>query len=158
MGTDVRIRPVEDDDVELFWQFEQDEEASRRSAFPSRDRDRFMPHWAKIRADPANVLRTVLADDEVAGNVVSWAQDGKQWIGYWLGRDYWGRGVGSRAVRLFLDELTIRPMYADPVEGNTGSVRLLEKLGFRRVDVPEPDTTTYDGEVHQHVLLVLDDQ
>jgi RimJ/RimL family protein N-acetyltransferase len=156
MSADVRLRPVEDDDIELFWQFEQDEEANRRAAFPSRPRERFMPHWAKIRADPEKLLRTVLADGEVAGNVVSWHQDGKQWLGYWLGRDYWGRGVGTRAVRLFLDEMTIRPMYADPVEGNTGSVRLLEKLGFSRVDVPEPATAEYDGVVQRFVLLVLE--
>lgn len=154
--TEVRLRPVEDDDLEIFFQFEQDQEAQRRSAFRGRERERFMPHWAKNLADPEKFHRTVLAGDEVAGNIVSWEQDGKRWIGYWLGRDHWGHGIGGRAVRLFLDELTIRPMYADPVEGNVGSVRLLEKLGFSRVDVPEPDTTTYDGEVHQHVLLVLE--
>jgi RimJ/RimL family protein N-acetyltransferase len=42
-----------------------------------------------------------------------------------------------------------RPLYADPFIGNTGSVRLLERFGFK------PTGTVWYGE-NEHVLLVLD--
>jgi RimJ/RimL family protein N-acetyltransferase len=42
-----------------------------------------------------------------------------------------------------------RPLCADPFVGNTGSVRLLERFGFKRT------ATVWYGE-HEHVLLVLD--
>lgn len=151
--TTVVLRPVEDDDVEIFHQYESDPEASRRAAFPAREHDRFVAHFAKIRADPTVILRTVLADGEVAGNIVEWEQDGQHWLGYWFGRAFWGRGIGTVALRLFLDEVRIRPLYADPAEQNVGSVRLLEKVGFKRVP-PEEQPPPDNGIIH--ILLVLD--
>jgi RimJ/RimL family protein N-acetyltransferase len=146
----VVLRPVEDDDVEIFHRYESDPEASRRAAFPAREREAFFRHWAKIRVDPTVVLRTVLTDDEVAGNIVAWEQDGQYWVGYWFGRAYWGRGIGTAALRLFLAEVDWRPLYADPAEQNVGSVRLLEKVGFHRAAEQPPSK---DGVLY--VLLVL---
>ncbi|MFC0628666.1 GNAT family N-acetyltransferase [Kribbella deserti] len=150
--TTVALRPVEDDDIEIFHRYESDPVASERAAFPAREHDRFVKHWAKIRADPSVNLRTVLVDSEVAGNIVEWEQDEQHWLGYWFGRAFWGRGVGSTALRLFLDEIPIRPLYADPAEQNVGSVRLLEKVGFQRVP-PEQQPPPEDG--IQYVLHVL---
>lgn len=70
-------------------------------------------------------------DGEAAGHVVSWtADDGRRYVGYWLGRPYWGRGVGTRALGMFLRLERVRPLYADPFHTNTASVRLLERHGF----------------------------
>jgi RimJ/RimL family protein N-acetyltransferase len=59
-----------------------------------------------------------------------------------------GRGIGTRAVTMFLAREEVRPLYADPFSGNTGSVRLLEKCGFERAG-----TVNYG--VHEHIMLVL---
>lgn len=145
----VRLRPVERDDLELFHVFEQDEEAVRRSRFPAREREAFMRHWTtRILGDPSGLVRTVTVDGAVAGNVLAWwAEDGRRFLGYWLGRAYWGKGVGTRALALFLAEEPHRPLYADPFGDNTASVRLLERHGFRHTGPPAPDG---------FVLLVLD--
>ncbi len=50
---------------------------------------------------------------------------------------------------MFLDKEVNRPLYADPYEGNTGSVRLLEKCGFQRIG------TVVHGD-DQHIMLRLD--
>ena len=143
---DVSLRPVEDADPDLFHAYEQDPEASRRAHFPARERDAFLTHWrTKILGNPTGRVRTVVADGRVAGNILAWWQDGDRWLGYWLGREFWGRGVGTAALRLFLDGELTRPLLADPHEENAGSVRLLEKCGFRR------DSVDDDG----HVLLIL---
>ncbi|WP_157246072.1 GNAT family N-acetyltransferase [Nonomuraea typhae] len=150
MSGDVRLRAVEDADLEVFFEQEQDEVASERANFPSRPRERFMKHWrTKVVGDPGVLVRTVLADGDVAGNIVSWTEtDGRRFIGYWLGRDHWGKGVGTRALTQFLAEEAVRPLYADPHHGNTASVRLLEKVGFRR-----SGSVFHGGE--EHLLLVL---
>ena len=65
------------------------------AAFPSRDRDAFMAHWARIMSNETNetgILNTILADDTVAGNVVYWEAAGEPNIGYWLGKTHWGKG------------------------------------------------------------------
>lgn len=81
---------------------------------------------------------------------MAWWDEGRRFIGYWLGRRYWGRGIGTRALALFLEREKVRPLHADPFVGNTGSVRLLEKHGFRRTG-----TVRYGG--NEHVMLVLDE-
>lgn len=145
---DVRLRGVTEDDLEIFLAFEHDPEAVRRSRFTPRPRDAFLTHWrTRILPDPDCLVRTVTVDGEVAGNVVSWTQGGRRFVGYWLGRPYWRRGIGSRALGLFLTQEPVRPLYADPSAGNTASVALLEKHGFTRVG--EPDEEGF-------VLLVLD--
>ncbi|MER6509669.1 GNAT family protein [Nonomuraea sp. NPDC001636] len=149
MSDDVRLRPVQQADLEVFLEQEHDEEAVRRSRFAPRERAAFMTHWTtRVLGDPTVLVRTVTVGGEVAGNVVSWWEGERRFVGYWLGRPFWGRGVGTAALGLFLAEEKTRPLYADPFAGNTGSVRLLERHGFRRAG------TVRHGE-DEHLLLVL---
>ena len=146
----VQLREVVEADLETFLAYEHDAEAVRRSRFTPRPRDRFMRHWKeRVLADPDCLVRTVTVDDVVAGNVCSWSEGDRRFVGYWLGRDYWGRGVGSRALGLYLRLETVRPLYADPFKDNTASVRLLEKHGFQRAG-----TLTHDED--EHILLMLE--
>ncbi|NUW33984.1 GNAT family N-acetyltransferase [Nonomuraea sp. SMC257] len=150
-AVDVSLRDVTDDDLEVFFEQEQDPEATRRSRFPARERDRFMTHWrTAILADPTVLVQAVVVDGALAGNVVAWWEGERRFVGYWFGRAFWGRGVGTRALTLFLRAERTRPLYADPFGGNTGSVRLLEKCGFRRAG-----TVTHGAD--EHILLVLDE-
>ncbi|MGP4109520.1 GNAT family N-acetyltransferase [Streptomyces sp. 4N509B] len=148
----VRLRDVVESDLEVFLAQEHDPEAVRRSRFRPRERDAFMAHWrTRILPDPTVLVQAVTVDGETAGSVVTWwAEEDRRFLGYWLGRAYWGRGIATRALTLFLTRETTRPLYADPYTGNTASVRLLEKVGFRR------DGTVWHDE-DEHVLLVLDD-
>ena len=73
-------------------------------------------------------------EGQVAGNVVSWDQDGKRLVGYWIGKEFWGKGLATRALSELLDELTMRPLHAYVAKTNIGSIRVLEKCGFVRSD------------------------
>jgi RimJ/RimL family protein N-acetyltransferase len=150
---DVQIRDVEDADLDTFFEQQLDPEATRMAAFPARERDAFMAHWAKIRADRTVDLRTISVGGRVAGNIVSWDQDGKREVGYWIGRPFWGRGIASSALALFLDVVAARPLYAYVAAHNAGSIRVLEKCGFRRVPAQDVQPATA-GEVEE-VMLVL---
>lgn len=129
---EVRLRPVTDDDLEVLFAHESDPLAAEMAAFPSRDRERFMAHWAKLLADDTLVTRAIVADGLVAGNIGSWADGGQQQLGYWVGREWWGRGVATRALALMLDEVSVRPIHAHVATHNLGSIRVLEKCGFVR--------------------------
>ncbi len=62
--------------------------------------------------------------------------DRKCEVGYWLGKDYWGRGYAREAVSLILDMLFKRmnfnKVYARTFSFNTRSLALLESMGFRK--------------------------
>lgn len=88
---DVRLRDVEDADVEVFYEQQLDGEAAAMAAFPSRAWEAHSAHWAKIRNDETCFTRTIVADGEVVGNIGSWVQDGQREVGYWVGKPYWGR-------------------------------------------------------------------
>ncbi|MEU9321632.1 GNAT family N-acetyltransferase [Streptomyces sp. NPDC048295] len=151
MSDQVCLRDVELADLEVFFAQEHDPEAARRSNFPPRERDAFMTHWAtRVLGDPAVFVQAVTVDGVLAGNLVAWWDEDRRFIGYWFGRRYWGRGIGARALALFLEREKARPLHADPFLGNTGSVRLLEKHGFRRTE------TVWYAE-NEHIMLVLDD-
>ena len=126
----VIIREVTESDLPIFFEHQRDPEANRMAAFAARDRDAFMAHWTKIMADESCVNRTVVVDGTVAGNVGSWEQSGLRLIGYWIGREFWGRGVATRALSAFVDEVTTRPLYAYVATTNVASIRVLEKCGF----------------------------
>ncbi|AFU03400.1 GNAT family N-acetyltransferase [Nocardia brasiliensis] len=133
MGETIRLREVTPADLDLFFEYEQDPEALLRSHFTPRDRAAFMTHWATtVLGDPTVFVRTVTVDGETAGNIVSWWREDRRFLGYWLARKYWGRGVATQALTLFLTRETTRPVWADPHTANTASIRLLENHGFRR--------------------------
>jgi RimJ/RimL family protein N-acetyltransferase len=126
----VQLRDVADDDLPIFFEHQWDAEATRRAAFPALHRDDFMAHWSRILSDPAIAKQTILLDGQVAGNIVCYRQSGKQQIGYWLGRDYWGKGIATKALAAFLQLVTTRPLYARVAKHNHASIRVLEKGGF----------------------------
>ena len=139
----VTIRPVEDGDLETFYEQQSDPVALEMAVFGARDRETFMKHWDKIRNDPTCITRAALADGQVCGNVMIWSKDGRTFLGYWMGREFWGRGVATEAVRQTLEEIKERPMYAWVALTNKGSVRVLEKSGFVRVE-PQPPPNQHD--------------
>jgi len=140
----VELREVRDEDLPALFEHQADPESVRMADFPSRDREAFMAHWAKIRKDPSIVLRTVLWNGEVAGNALSFVLDGRRYVGYWIGREFWGRGIASRALGALLEVVAERPLYASVARHNARSIRVLEKHGFRPVsrDTDRPQDLT----------------
>lgn len=146
----VSLRDVEPGDVEIFFEHQRHDESNRMAAFPARDRDAHFAHWRKILADDSCVTKTVLFDGVVAGNVLSWDDGAHREVGYWIDSACWGKGIATRALTQLLELVTQRPLTAAVAEHNRGSLRVLEKCGFRRTGAEEGE----DGVVL--VLLELD--
>jgi RimJ/RimL family protein N-acetyltransferase len=130
MINDFLLRDVSESDLPIFYEQQLDPEATQMAAFPARDRDAFMAHWAKIMADESVILKTILFEGQVAGNIVSWEQEGDWEVGYWVGKDFWGKGIATKALVEFLNHIWARPLYAHVAKHNIGSRRVLEKCGF----------------------------
>ena len=129
-GPEVRLRPVEPADLPIIFAHQADPVAAAMADFPSRDREAFDAHWAKVLANPAAIIRTIVVDGEVAGAVQSWPENEIRLSGYWIGREFWGRGIASAAMAAFLEIDTHRPLHADVAKTNAGSIRVLEKSGY----------------------------
>jgi RimJ/RimL family protein N-acetyltransferase len=129
---DVRLRDVVEADLPIFFEHQREPDATRMAAFPARDWEAFQAHWTtKILGDAAVAKKTILFGGQVAGNVVSFERAGTALVGYWIGKEFWGRGIATRALSQFLEAVRTRPLFAHVAKENAGSVRVLEKCGFR---------------------------
>lgn len=126
----IRLRDVTEGDLSIFFEQQGDSDANEMAAFPARDRDAFRAHWAKSLGDATVTTKTVLLDEQVAGNIVCWERDSKRLVGYWFGKNYWGKGVATTSLSEFLGMVKARPLYAHVAKCNIGSIRVLEKCGF----------------------------
>jgi RimJ/RimL family protein N-acetyltransferase len=151
---EVRLRSVEDSDLGVFFDHQADPDAVKMAAFPARDKDQFAAHWARIRADHTAILRTIVADGVVAGSIVSWLLDGQRLLGYWVGREQWGRGVATQALLRFADEVSTRPLCAHVAVHNVGSIRVLEKCGFLRDRGQEAEAPVPDDGIEEFIFVL----
>ncbi len=129
----VRLRAVTAGDLSMFFEHQRDPDAVRMAAFPPRGLRAFMGHWKTLLRDAAVLKRTIVLDGNVAGNIVSWDHSGEREVGYWIGKEHWGKGVATRALAAFLREEPTRPLYAHVAKHNAASIRVLEKCGFAMV-------------------------
>ncbi len=148
----VSLRDVQESDLPLFFEHQREPDANRMAAFPPREWDAFVAHWrTKVLADDSNRKQTIVVDDVVVGNVVSWTQDGLRLVGYWIGQAHWGRGIATAALREYSKLERVRPLHAFVAAHNAGSIRVLSRCGFRQVE----RTTSPEGVVE--LLFCLDD-
>jgi RimJ/RimL family protein N-acetyltransferase len=130
---DIQLRDMQDSDLPIFFENGRDPQAVHMAAFTAKDpsnREVFDAHWQKIRSDPTVTIRTILFNGQVAGSVLCHHSFGLPEVSYWLGREFWGKGIATRALMAFLRLVTIRPIYARVAKDNIASLRVLEKCGF----------------------------
>ena len=135
MPNELVLRNVVNDDLPIFFEYQLDQEANFMAAFTAKDptnQEAFMAHWHRILADQTNIIQTILVNGQVAGSVSSYEEEGKPEVTYWIGKEYWGKGIATRALKEFLAQKNqIRPIYARVAKDNLGSRRVLEKCGFK---------------------------
>lgn len=127
----IELRPVQPDDLPVIYEYQLDPDANRMAVANPRDRATFDEHWQDALNDPAVTARVVIVDGELVGNIGCFKLRGLDSVGYWIKKEWWGRGVATRALSLFLNEVQTRPLYARASSSNIASVRVLEKCGFK---------------------------
>lgn len=135
MHPPITLRPTSASDVRVLHGFEVDVVSNVMAGTKPRDWATFEARWAEILDDADGSVtgvtpRVIVADGVVVGAVNIAPHDGADSIGYWIGREHWGRGIATRAVGLMLGEFTRRPLIATTAGHNAASMRVLEKHGF----------------------------
>lgn len=154
----VRLREVEEADLDLFFAMQNDEAASQMSAFTPDEPDNrqaFDEKWAKMPSDPNIVVRTILSGEVVAGNIMKFDFLGQPNLGYGVRQAFWGQGIATAALRLMLEEVRERPLYGRAAKDNLASIRVLEKCGFQPLG-EELSFANARGKKIPEVILRLD--
>jgi RimJ/RimL family protein N-acetyltransferase len=152
---DVALRDVIEEDVDIFFEQQLDPAANHMAAFTAKDpadRTAFNKHWTMILGNGAIAKKTILFDRQVAGHIAGFEQFGKRSVSYWIGREYWGKGIATRALMLFLDLEGTRPLYARAAKDNAASIRVLEKCGFRMFGEDKGYSNARGEEVEEYIF------
>ena len=156
MSNELLLRNVVNEDLPIFFEYQLDQGANYMAAFTARDptdQEAFLAHWHRILADKTNIIQTILFNRQVAGSVSSYEEEGKPEVTYWLGKDYWGKGIATWALKEFLAQKNqIRPIYARVAKDNIGSRRVLEKCGFKIIGESKGFANARGQEIEEFLL------
>jgi len=138
MTQNVTLRVLYESDLPVFFEHQNDKGAEEMVGLPLRERDDFIDHWQKVMANPSIILRTILYENEIAGYLCSFIKEAdEREVGYQLGRAYWGKGIATQALQLFLPLIPYRPLYGVTPAHNIGSQKVLTRCGFVLLDEHE---------------------
>ena len=162
MARDVALRDVTGGGLSIFFDQQLDSTANHMAAFTCEDpaaRDAFDAHWTKILGDDTIATKTIVFGGNVAGHVASVERFGQPEVTYWIGKEYWGNGVATRALLAFLEYVKVRPLYARAAKDNVASLRVLEKCGFVIAGQDKGFSNARGEEVEEFILtLTAEDQ
>jgi RimJ/RimL family protein N-acetyltransferase len=151
----VALRPIDDSDLDALFDQMRDPQSVRMAAFTAKDPDdrtAFDIHMAKVRTSPEGTMRAVTADGRLVGSIASFLVDGDTEITYWIDRSFWGQGIASRALALFLDTVLVRPLYARAASDNVGSLKVLQKAGFAPIGTEISYANARDTQIEETIL------
>lgn len=129
----IKLQVVQQKDLDIIFKIQQDTEANNMAAFTAKDpndRVAFNAHWNKIQVDQTVISKVILYKEQVVGNLGRFELFKQPHISYWIDKEYWGKGIATKALDLFLQEIEERPLFARVAKDNQGSIRVLEKCGF----------------------------
>lgn len=121
-----------------------------KDLFPSPYTKKDALKWIEfIKKQPANTNFAIDVNGKAIGGIgVHFFEDVHRYtaeIGYWLGENYWGKGIATEAVGKFVififDNFGINRIFARVYGWNHSSARVLEKNGFK-----------FEGKLRSNVL------
>ncbi len=151
----IALRPVEDSDYDVLFDQMRDPESVWMAAFSAGhpdDKTAFHRHMTKQRNSPDITLRAVTCDGQLVGSIASFVFQGQTEVTYWIDRAAWGRGIASRALTLFLDLVPTRPLDAHVASDNTGSLRVLQKAGFKVIGTETSFAHVRNSQIEETIL------
>ncbi len=133
---DITIRKTIVEDLELFYEFQLNEEARYMAAFSANSyklKDAYLLKFGKLLMEPTVNMQTIVVDGIVVGTVSKFEMHGNAELTYWIERSRWGQGIASKALKLLLEIEPMRPIYGAVAFDNIGSQKVLEHCGFSKV-------------------------
>lgn len=142
-GERVRLRPVEDGDLDDLVTAADDPEIARWTDLPHPYSREHGAQFIALAQEEARVDKSfhmaiaTIDEDRLVGmaalsNVDLESRNAE--IGIWLGREMWGEGVAFEAFDLLLeiafDRLELTKLYGVVLEGNEASIDLFKRYGF----------------------------
>lgn len=150
----LKLRRSEKSDLEFFFQFQLDERANYLAAFTSKDptnKEAYFKKYTKHMDDPTINMQTILIDETIVGSMAKFVMEGDTEITYWIDRNFWGKGITTAALKIFLTIENTRPIFARVAFDNIGSQKVLEKCGFVKTGSDKGFANARQAEIEEYI-------
>lgn len=151
------LREVRGSDLDGLFAQMSDPESVAMAAFTSdshSDRAAFDAWMTRLMTSPDIATRAITVNGDLVGSIASFVVDGQTEVSYWIERTVWGRGIASRALALFVEQLPVRPVYARAASDNFASLRVMEKVGFRPVGTEMSFAAARGVEIEETIMIL----
>lgn len=133
---DIKLRPSEVADINNFFEYQLDEDANYLAAFTATDptdKKAYLEKYTKLLSYPTVNMQTIVVDDIIVGTVTKFEINNEAEVAFWIDKPFLGKGVATKALKMFLEIEPLRPIFGHAAFDNFGSQRVLEKGGFVKI-------------------------
>lgn len=148
------LRPTELSDLPTLFQFQLDKEGGYMAAFmPSNatDETAYITKHTKLLNDPTINNQTILLENKIVGSIAKFVIQGDAEITYWIDKNFWGKGIASKALGEFLIIETTRPIFGRVAFDNIGSQKVLERSRFIKVGTDKGFANARQMEIEEYI-------
>ncbi|MBP3971969.1 GNAT family N-acetyltransferase [Bacillus sp. WL1] len=138
------IEPFTNDDVCRIKELANDKELANILGLPHPYKLEFAQDWIDMQPEliksgieyPLGIVSKELR--EIVGTITLRIDKGNNRgeLGYWIGKNYWGKGFATEAVNRMIHfgfiELGLNKIWASAISRNRSSIKVLEKAGLRK--------------------------
>jgi [ribosomal protein S5]-alanine N-acetyltransferase len=158
-SNNITLTKTEANDLNFFFQFQLDEEASYLAAFTAKDSNNkpaYIEKYTKFLTDPTINMRTIKTNNVIAGSLAKFVIENDAEITYWIDKKFWGQGIATTALKEFLTIEKTRPIFGRVAFDNFGSQKVLEKCGFVKIGKDKGFANARQTEIEEYIYKLSD--
>ena len=155
----ITLIKTEENDLNIFFEFQLDEEANYLAAFTSKDpnnKTAYIEKYSKHLADPTINMQTIKVNDVIVGSIAKFVIENDAEITYWIDKKFWGQGIATTALKELLKIEQVRPIYGRVAFDNYGSQKVLEKCGFVKIGTDKGFANARQKEIEEFIYKLSD--
>ncbi|HWK58981.1 MAG TPA: GNAT family N-acetyltransferase [Parapedobacter sp.] len=151
---DIILRPTEIADLDTLFEIQLDKEGGYLAAFMPNDHTNklaYLDKFTKLLNDPTVNNQTIIIDNKIVGSIAKFVMFGDNELTYWIDKQYWGKGIATKALKHFLYIETTRPIFGRVAFDNFGSQKVLEKCGFLKIGSDKGFASARQTEIEEFI-------
>lgn len=132
----IELKKTSIEDLASLFLFQTNEEGIWMAAFTAEnphDKSAYLDKWSAIVENPQIRMQTIRLENIVVGSVIHFEVMEETNVSYWIDRSYWGKGIATEALKMFINDSSKRPLFARVAHDNYRSQKVLENCGFKSV-------------------------
>lgn len=154
----IELTKTTHEDLETLFEFQTNKDGIWMAAFMPEnpmDKEFYMNKWTKIVANPEINMQTIRLQNKIIGSVAHFEINGETNISYWLDQPYWGKGLTTLALKMFVNQAVKRPLFARVAFDNYGSQKVLEKCGFKTIGKDKGFANARNREIEEFIYKLI---